>query len=75
VILYQMAKRLEQRKRLKLTIEQSDGFNEQLVTQKEQVEHQLMTQANRWLEEGNDEFMLHQIIPEAGDAAFHSADI
>jgi hypothetical protein len=75
MILYQMAKRMEQRKQLKLTIEQSEGDNEQLVTQKEQVEEQLMTQANRWAEEGHDEFMLNAMVPELGDTQLHKIEL
>jgi hypothetical protein len=76
MILYQMAKRMEQRKRLKLTIEQSNGdTDQQLVTQKEQVEAQLMTQANQWAGEGNDEFMLIAMIPEVGSTQQNTAGL
>jgi hypothetical protein len=64
MILYQMAKRMEQRRRLQQTIEQSSGGLEHLLTQKEQVEEQLITQANRWKEDGFDEFMLGTLTPE-----------
>ncbi|NHN32925.1 hypothetical protein [Paenibacillus agricola] len=76
MILYQMAKRMEQRKQLKHTIEQSQGdVAEQLVTQKEQVEAQLMTQANCWVEDGNDAFMLHTMVPEVGDMQQNTAGL
>lgn len=76
MILYQMAKRMEQRKQLKHTIEQSQGdVAERLVTQKEQVEAQLMTQANYWAEEGNDDFMLHAMVPEVGDMQQNTAGL
>ncbi|TDF96316.1 hypothetical protein [Paenibacillus piri] len=65
MILYQMAKRMEQRKRLKQTIEQSEGDKQHLVTQKELVEEQLLTQKMRWTEEGSDEFTLSAMTPEA----------
>jgi hypothetical protein len=75
MILYQMAKRMEQRKQLSNTIKQSSGNNEQLVTQKEQVEEQLMTQATRWTEEGNDEFMLNTMVPELADTQLNTAEL
>ncbi|MCR8632558.1 hypothetical protein [Paenibacillus radicis (ex Xue et al. 2023)] len=66
MILYQMAKRMEQREQLKHSIEQTGGGNtEHLVSQKEMVEEQLLTQTNRWAEEGSDEFMLGAMTPEA----------
>jgi hypothetical protein len=71
LILYQMAKRMEQRRQLQQTIEQSGGGLEHLVTEKEQVEEQLITQANRWKEDGNDEFMLGALTPEV-DGTQHS---
>ncbi|PZE20785.1 hypothetical protein [Paenibacillus xerothermodurans] len=64
MILYQMAKRMERRKELQRSIEQSGGGLEHLRTQKELVEEQLITQANRWSEEGYDEFMLAALTPE-----------
>ncbi|MDF2959935.1 MAG: hypothetical protein K0S39_1670 [Paenibacillus sp.] len=64
MILYQMAKRLEQRQQLKRTIEQAGDDTAHLVTQKEMVEEQLLTQTNRWNGEGNDEFMLGAMTPE-----------
>lgn len=67
MILYQLAKRLEQRKQLTQTILTSEGESnmEQLVSQKEQVEEQLLTQANRWSTEGNDEFLLAGLAPDS----------
>ncbi|NOU93054.1 hypothetical protein GC093_07375 [Paenibacillus sp. LMG 31456] len=65
MILYQMAKRMEQRKQLKHSIEQTGGNTEDLVTQKELVEEQLLLQTNQWAEEGNDEFTLGAMTPEA----------
>ncbi|MCZ8523952.1 MULTISPECIES: hypothetical protein [Paenibacillus] len=66
MILYQMAKRLAERKRLKQTIERSEGtVAEELQTQKDQVDEQLMTQASVWTEEGQDEFMLTELPPES----------
>lgn len=64
MILYQLAKRLAERNRLQDNIERSEGNIEALVTQKEQVEEQLLTQANMWKEEGQDEFMLAALAPE-----------
>ncbi|MCU6797615.1 MULTISPECIES: hypothetical protein [Paenibacillus] len=76
MILYQMAKRMEQRKKLQHTIEQSEGIMaQQLVTQKEQVEAQLMTQANYWAEEGNDDFMLSAMVPEVGGIQTNTAGL
>ncbi|WP_028551423.1 hypothetical protein [Paenibacillus sp. UNC451MF] len=66
MILYQMAKRMEQRQQLKRNILLSEGNREQLLSQKDQVEEQLMSQANRWSEDGNDEFLLQAMTPEAG---------
>ncbi|MED4602079.1 DUF2789 family protein [Paenibacillus validus] len=63
MILYQMAKRLEERNRLQHTIEQSGGDVDALVTQKELVEEQLMSQANIWTETGQDAFMLDAVTP------------
>ncbi|ULL18981.1 hypothetical protein DVH26_33840 [Paenibacillus sp. H1-7] len=65
MILYQMAKRMEQRQHLHRTIKQSEGNTEQLIVQKEQVEEQLMSQAHLWKESGNDEFQLNAWVPEA----------
>ncbi|AFH59741.1 hypothetical protein ACVNS2_03480 [Paenibacillus caseinilyticus] len=65
MILYQMAKRLAERSRLKSTIERSEGsVADELRTQKDQVEEQLMSQASIWTEEGQDEFMLTELPPE-----------
>jgi hypothetical protein len=76
MILYQMAKRMEQRKQLKRTIGQSHGdVAEKLVIQKEQVEAQLMTQASYWTEEGNDEFMLNTMVPEVADLQQNTAGL
>jgi hypothetical protein len=76
MILYQMAKRMEQRKKLKHTIKQSHGaVAEQLVTEKELVEAQLMTQTSYWTEEGNDAFMLHAMVPEVGDVQQNTASL
>lgn len=59
MILYQMAKRLEQRKKLHQSINQTGGEAQHaLVTQKEQVEEQLQTQATIWTEDKQDEFLL-----------------
>jgi len=65
MILYQMAKRMEQRRQLKLSIEQTGGDKEHLMTQKERVEEQLLTQTSRWTEKGDDEFTLGAMTPEA----------
>lgn len=64
MILYQMAKRLEQRNQLQHTISQTEGDVEALLSQKEQVEEQLQSQANVWTEEGQDAFTLSALIPE-----------
>lgn len=64
MILYQLAKRLEQRKRLQQTIDVTDGDVRALITQKEQVEEQLHTQAAVWSEEGQDEFLLASLTPD-----------
>jgi hypothetical protein len=64
MILYQLAKRLEQRNQLKSTIGQSEGNVEDLMTQKEQVEEQLYSQASLWTEEGQDAFLLSAMTPE-----------
>ncbi|WP_282939536.1 hypothetical protein [Paenibacillus sp. RC67] len=66
MILYQMAKRMEQRQQLKRNILLSDGNREQLLSQKDLVEEQLMSQANKWSEDGSDEFLLQTMTPEAG---------
>ncbi|MFH5181254.1 hypothetical protein ACHHV8_00600 [Paenibacillus sp. TAB 01] len=67
MILYQLAKRLEQRKQLTQTILTSGDEQavDQLVSQREQVEEQLFTQANRWSAEGNDEFVLAGLVPDS----------
>jgi bacillopeptidase F (M6 metalloprotease family) len=64
MILYQMAKRLEQRNQLKETIGRTEGNVEELLTKKEQVEEQLQLQANVWTEEGQDAFTLSALTPE-----------
>lgn len=58
-----MAKRLEQRKQLQTSILLTGGDTD-LLTQKELVDKQLLTQTNRWTAEGNDEFMLGAMTPE-----------
>ncbi|MDF2669234.1 MAG: hypothetical protein K0R67_1540 [Paenibacillus sp.] len=50
MILYQIAKWMEERKRLKRIIDESEGGNQLLEYRKEQVEQQMMQQANRWVE-------------------------
>lgn len=65
MILYQMAKRLEERNRLQHTINnRTQGDITELMTQKEQVQAQLMTQASVWSEDGEDEFRLTALIPD-----------
>lgn len=64
MILYQMAKRLEQRKQLQQTIQEHTGDVKSLLYQKEQVDEQLMSQANVWTEAGQDEFTLAALQPE-----------
>lgn len=68
MILYQLAKRMEQRKQLRRSIEHSEGDVRSLVTQKEQVEGQLMAQAAAWTEDGQDEFVLASLPQESGPA-------
>ncbi|TVY09747.1 hypothetical protein [Paenibacillus cremeus] len=65
MILYQLAKRLEQRNRLQNTINRTEGDIAELLTQKEQMDEQLLTQANVWSEAGQDEFLLTAITPES----------
>ncbi|WP_461479618.1 hypothetical protein [Paenibacillus sp. PvR148] len=61
-----MAKRLEERNRLQHTINnRTEGDVTELMTQKEQVQAQLTTQANIWSEDGQDEFMLAALNPDA----------
>lgn len=48
MILYQMAKIMEQRSRLQHTIENAEGDMEELLQQKEQVEEELMVCASRY---------------------------
>lgn len=69
VILYQLAKRMEQRKQLRRSIEHSEGDVRTLVTQKEQVEGQLMAQAAAWTEDGQDEFVLASLPQESAPAS------
>ncbi|WP_254777599.1 hypothetical protein [Paenibacillus naphthalenovorans] len=65
MILYQMAKRLEERNRLQQTINnRTEGDVADLTTLKEQVEAQLISQASVWSEEGEDEFRLTVLSPE-----------
>lgn len=69
MILYQLAKRMEQRKQLRRSIEHSEGDVRTLVTQKEQVEGQLMAQAAAWTEDGQDEFVLASLPQESAPAS------
>lgn len=65
MILYQLAKRLEERNRLQHSINnRAEGDIADLLTQKRQVQDQLMTQASIWSEEGQDEFMLAALNPD-----------
>ncbi|SDE21630.1 hypothetical protein SAMN02799630_03052 [Paenibacillus sp. UNCCL117] len=64
MILYQMAKRLDERNRLQRTIHASTGDVNALTTQKEQVEEQLLTQASAWSEDRQDEFLLEAVAPD-----------
>lgn len=64
MILYQLAKRLEQRNRLQHTIDRSEGDVSALLTEREQMDAQLKTQANAWKEEGQDEFFLAALTPD-----------
>ncbi|CAG7647909.1 hypothetical protein PAESOLCIP111_05489 [Paenibacillus solanacearum] len=64
MILYQLAKRLEQRNRLQNTINRSEGDVSALLTEKEQMESQLKTQAITWQEDGQDEFVLSALSPD-----------
>lgn len=65
MILYQMAKRLEERNRLQQSINnRTEGDVADLTTLKEQVEAQLISQASVWSEEGEDEFRLTVLSPE-----------
>lgn len=50
MILYQLVKWMEERKRLKLIIAESGGDNQLLQVRKEQVEQHMLLQASRWLE-------------------------
>jgi hypothetical protein len=49
MILYQLAKWMEERDLLQRTIRQGEGDTRLLLQQKEQVEAQLLAQANIWL--------------------------
>ncbi|MEK8131003.1 hypothetical protein WMW72_24155 [Paenibacillus filicis] len=64
MILYQLAKRLDERNRLQRTIDASSGDVGALTTQKEQVEEQLQTQASAWSADGQDEFLLEAVAPD-----------
>lgn len=64
MILYQMAKRLEERNRLQLKIDQTNGDVNALLTQKEQVEEQLLSQASIWTHDKQDAFMLDAVTPD-----------
>jgi hypothetical protein len=64
MILYQLAKRLDERNRLQRTINANDGDVGALTTKKEQVEEQLLTQASAWSAEGQDEFLLEAVTPD-----------
>lgn len=48
MILYQMAKMMEQRERLSESIAQSAGDANDLMTQKEQIEEMMLLRANQW---------------------------
>lgn len=54
MILYQLAKWMEEHSRLRRTIRQAEGDVSFLLHKKEQVEVQLLSQANKWLESSTD---------------------
>ncbi|WP_159885859.1 hypothetical protein [Paenibacillus puerhi] len=64
MILYQMAKRLDERNRLQRTINANSGDIGALTTQMEEVEEQLQTQASVWNEGKQDEFLLDTVAPD-----------
>ncbi|MCS7462995.1 hypothetical protein N0M98_22980 [Paenibacillus doosanensis] len=65
MILYELAKRLEQRQQLQRTIRQSAGDREQLISQKAQVEEQLTSLANMWSDTRHDEWVPGALIADA----------
>jgi hypothetical protein len=58
MILYQLAKWFEERKRLAATIRETDGDTSFLLHKKELVDQQIITHANKWLGPNNDELLL-----------------
>jgi hypothetical protein len=48
MILYQLAKMMEQRERLSESIARSTGDTSDLMSQKEQIEEMMLLQASRW---------------------------
>ncbi|MEI7027247.1 hypothetical protein [Paenibacillus sp. y28] len=53
MILYQLAKWMEERMKLVLRIRESKGSIEHLLEQKRQVEQRMLVQTRRWLEPGD----------------------
>ena len=51
MILYQLAKWMEEREHLAKVIKESDGDVSLLLNQKQQVENQMINEANRFLEQ------------------------
>ncbi|MDF2814337.1 MAG: hypothetical protein K0Q81_537 [Paenibacillus sp.] len=50
MILYQIAQWMEERRRLKQIIDESEGGNQLLQYRKEQVEQQMLLKATKWIE-------------------------
>jgi hypothetical protein len=50
MILYQIAQWMEERRRLKQIIDESEGGNQLLQYRKEQVEQQMLMKATKWIE-------------------------
>jgi hypothetical protein len=58
MILYQLAKWFEERKRLAVTIRETDGDTSFLLHKKELVDQQIIAHANKWLDPNYDESLL-----------------
>ncbi len=51
MILYQLAKWMEEREHLSKTIKESDGDTSLLLNKKQQVENRMITEASRFVEQ------------------------
>lgn len=75
MILYQVVKWMEERKQLKLIIAESGGDTQFLQVRKEQVEQHMLLQANKWLEQEQEQEQGPFFEPFVVEYPFASEDL